>query len=220
MDTTFFALAFSTVLNPKLYALDLVLIANRRPRLMFIAFLIGGIGLNVTLGLLDVLVFQADAVSTQSSISAGLELAIGVFLLAAGAVVASGRPRRKEMAADSTAKEGWAERNLREPRPWLALGIGALAGTPGAAYITALHNLVTGHYSTATQVAAVFVFNLIQWSPVLVPFAMLELRPEATKRVLQGVIDWLTSHARRIGAALAFAVGAYLTISGLARLLG
>jgi len=220
MDTTFFALAFSTVLNPKLYALDLVLIANRRPRLMFIAFLIGGIGLNVTLGLLDVLVFQADAVSTQSSISAGLELAIGVFLLAAGAVVASGRPRRKETTADSTAKEGWAERNLREPRPWLALGIGALAGTPGAAYITALHNLVTGHYSTATQVAAVFVFNLIQWSPVLVPFAMLELRPEATKRVLQGVIDWLTSHARRIGAALAFAVGAYLTISGVARLLG
>jgi hypothetical protein len=55
---------------------------------------------------------------------------------------------------------------------------------------------------------------------VLVPFALLELRPEATKRVLQGVIDWLTSHARRIGAALAFAVGAYLTISGLARLLG
>jgi hypothetical protein len=37
--------------------------------------------------------------------------------------------------------------------------------------------------------------------------------------VLQDVIDWLTSHARRIGAALAFAVGAYLTIEGLARLL-
>ena len=38
MDATFFALAFSTVLNPKLYALDLVLIANKRPRLMFIAY--------------------------------------------------------------------------------------------------------------------------------------------------------------------------------------
>ena len=97
MDATFFALAFSTVLNPKLYALDLILIANRRPRLMFIAFLIGGIGLNVTLGLLDVLVFQAEAVSTQSSVSAGLELAIGVLLLAAGGLVARGRaeaPRR------------------------------------------------------------------------------------------------------------------------------
>src|SRR5436309_11757741 len=70
MDATFFALAFSTVLNPKRYALDLVLIANKRPRLMFTAFLIGGVGLNVTLGLLDVLVFRADAVSAQSSPSA------------------------------------------------------------------------------------------------------------------------------------------------------
>jgi Sap-like sulfolipid-1-addressing protein len=219
MDATFFALAFSTVLNPKLYALDLVLIANKRPRLMFIAFLVGGVGLNVTLGLLDVLVFRADAVSSQSSVSAGLELALGVLLLAVGALVASGRPRRKQSPDDTRAREGWAERNLREPRPWLALGIGALAGTPGAAYITALHNLISDDYSTATQVAGVFVFNVIQWSPVLVPFIFLEARPDPTKRVLQGVIDWLTSHARRIGAALAFAVGAYATTSGLARVL-
>ena len=219
MDATFFALAFSTILNPKLYALDLVLIANKRPRLMFIAFLVGGIGLNVTLGLLDVLVFQADVVSTQGSVSAGIELAIGLLLLAVGVLVASGRPRRRQRPEDSTPREGWAERNLREPRPWLALGIGALAGTPGAAYITALHNLISDDHSTATQVAGVFVFNLIQWSPVLVPFVFLEARPDATTRVLQGVIDWLTSHARTIGAALAFAVGAYASISGLARLL-
>ena len=96
MDATFFALAFSTILNPKLYALDLVLIANKRPRLMFIAFLVGGIGLNVTLGLLDVLVFQADVVSTQGSVSAGIELAIGLLLLAVGVLVASGRPRRRQ----------------------------------------------------------------------------------------------------------------------------
>ena len=220
MDATFFALAFSTVLNPKLYALDLVLIANKRPRLMFIAFLVGGIGLNVTLGLFDVLVFQADAVSSQSTVSAGLELAIGVLLLAAGVLVASGRPRRKQKTADSTAREGWAERHLREPRPWLALGIGALAGTPGAAYITALHNLVSDGYSTTTQVAGVFVFNLIQWSPVLVPFALLELRPEATERTLRRLIGVLTRNARKVAAGLAFAVGAYATISGLARLLG
>jgi hypothetical protein len=33
MNGTFFALAFSTVLNPKLFAVDLILIANRRPRM-------------------------------------------------------------------------------------------------------------------------------------------------------------------------------------------
>jgi len=225
MNGTFFALAFSTVLNPKLFAFDLILIANRRPRLMFACFLLGGIGLNVTIGLLDVLVFQADAVSTQGSVSAAAQLVLGLVLLGVAALIATGRPRRRQKASASGEaaapgqKESWADRNLREPRPWLAVGIGALAGTPGAAYITALHNLVTDHYSTSTQIAAVFVFNLIQWSPVIIPFIFLEARPEATRRVLQGVIDWLTSHARRIGAALAFAVGAYLTVEGLARLL-
>ena len=220
MDATFFALAFSTVLNPKLYALDLILIANRRPRVMFTAFLAGGIGLNVTIGVLDVLVFQANAVSSQGSVSAGVELAIGLLLLALGALVASGRPRRRKKTQGSAAREGWAERSLREPRPWLAFGIGALAGTPGAAYITALHNLVSDHYSTATQVAGVLVFNLIQWSPVLVPFAFLELRPEPTERALRGIIGWLTRNARRVAVALAFAAGAYATVSGLIGLLG
>jgi hypothetical protein len=225
MNGTFFALAFSTVLNPKLFAIDLILIANRRPRMMFACFLIGGIGLNVTIGLLDVLVFQADAVSSQGSVSAAVQLGLGLVLLAAAALIATGRPRRRQKAsapsgaAEPEQRESWADRNLREPRPWLAVGLGALAGTPGAAYITALHHLVNGHYSTATQVAAVLVFNLIQWSPVILPFVFLETRPEATKRALQGVIDWLTSHARTIGATLALAVGAYLTIEGLARLL-
>ena len=88
-----------------------------------------------------------------------------------------------------------------------------------AQYITALHNLVGDHYSIATQVAGVFVFNLIQWSPVLVPFAFLELRPQETQRMLRRLVGALTRNARKVGAGLALAVGAYATASGLARLL-
>src|SRR2546423_15456317 len=102
MDATFFALAFSTVLNPKLYALDLVLIANKRPRLMFTAFLIGGVSLNVPLGLLDVLVFRADAVRLQSSVSGGIELAIWVVVLDEGVLVACARHRREHKTMGQT----------------------------------------------------------------------------------------------------------------------
>jgi ABC-type enterobactin transport system permease subunit len=45
---------------------------------------------------------------------------------------------------------GAAQRTLSEPRLLLAFSIGALIGLPGAAYLTALHNLIAGHYSTAT----------------------------------------------------------------------
>jgi hypothetical protein len=53
---------------------------------------------------------------------------------------------------------------------------------------------------------------------IIIPFAFLELRPEATKALLKTSQDWLLSHARQLMAAVAVLLGAYLTISGLVRL--
>jgi Sap, sulfolipid-1-addressing protein len=78
-------------LNPKLLGVDLLLIENARPRPMFLCFLLGGMGMSLTVGLLDVFVLQADAISTQGSVSAGLDLALGVPLVAVGVLVATGR---------------------------------------------------------------------------------------------------------------------------------
>jgi len=43
VNAEFFALAFTAALNPKLLAIDLLLIENRRPRAMFLCVLLGGI---------------------------------------------------------------------------------------------------------------------------------------------------------------------------------
>ena len=96
--------------------------------------------------------------------------------------------------------------------------VGALIGIPGATYLTALHNLVTGKYSTATQVVAVFVFVVIDFLLIIIPFAFLELRPEATKALLKHTQDWLLSHALQLMATIALLLGAYLAVSGLIRL--
>jgi hypothetical protein len=61
----FFALAFAAALNPKLLAVDLLLIDNRRPRAMFASILAGGLSLSIAVGLIDVLVVQADAINAQ-----------------------------------------------------------------------------------------------------------------------------------------------------------
>ena len=53
--------AFAAALNPKMLAIDLVPIENRRPRAMFLRLLLGGLTVTLTIGLLDVLVFHADA---------------------------------------------------------------------------------------------------------------------------------------------------------------
>jgi hypothetical protein len=224
MNAEFFGLALLAALNPKLLGVDLLLIENARPRPMFVCFLLGGMGMSLTVGLLDVFVLQADAISTQGSASAGLDLVLGVPLVAVGALVATGHlPGRQRAPAPAGGgqppkKDGWAQRVLGEPRFGLAVLIGAVAGTPGALYITALHQLVTGKSSTAVQAVAVVVFVLIEFSLVIIPFLFLVVRPEATKTRVKRAQDWLMSHARELMAGVALFAGAYMVISGLVRL--
>jgi hypothetical protein len=224
MNAEFFALAFLAGLNPKLLALDLLLIENRRPRAMFLWLLVGGLTVGVTIGLLDVLVFHVDAINHQNSVSAGVDLALGLFLLTGGALVATGRLHgRRKAPVPATGgqpekKGSRAQRLLAEPRLALAILVGAVIGIPGASYLTALHDLVAGKYSTATQVIGVFVFVLISFLLIIIPFAFLELRPETTKARLKRSQAWLGSHVKQFIAAVALLLGAYLTISALVRL--
>ena len=227
MNAGFFALAFAAALNPKLLAVDLLLIENRRPRAMFLSLLAGGLTVALTIGWLDVLVFHADAIKAQSRVGAGVDLALGLLLLSVGGLLVTGRlhGRRKAPvpAGDGPPdkpekKDGWAQRVLAEPRLGLAMLTGAVIGIPGASYLTALHILVTGKSSTAIQVVAVVIFVVIDFLLIIIPFAFLELRPEATKAALKHGQDWLLGHALQLMAAIALLLGAYLAISGLVRL--
>jgi hypothetical protein len=124
-----------------------------------------------------------------------------VPLVAVGVLVATGRlhggRRRLPRPGDGqrAKRDGWAQRVLREPRFGLAVLLGAVAGTPGAAMSPALHQLVTGKASTAVQAAAA-VFVLIKFSLVIIPFVFLQVRRRARGRDLQRAQDWLMSHAR------------------------
>jgi hypothetical protein len=154
----------------------------------------------LAIGLLDVLVFHIDAISSQKTVSAGVDLGLGLFLLAVGALVATGRLHGRRKAPvpardgppdkpQQEKKDGWA-RLLTEPRFGLAMLIGAVCGTPGASYLTGLHILVTSKSSTANQVVGVVLFVLIEFLLIIIPFAFLELRPEATKARLTGTQAW------------------------------
>ena len=227
MNAEFFALAFFAALNPKLLAIDLLLIENRRPRMMFLCVLLGGLTVGLAIGLLDVLVFHVDAISSQKTVSAGVDLGLGLFLLA-GALVATGRLHGRRKAPvpardghpekpEKAKKDGWAQL-LAEPRLGLAMLIGAVCGIPGAAYLSGLHILITSKSSTANQVVGVVLFVLIEFLLIIVPFAFLELWPEATKARLKSAQDWLLGHARQLMAYTALILGAYLAISALVRL--
>jgi hypothetical protein len=228
MNAEFFALAFTAALNPKLLAIDLLLIENRRPRAMFLCVLLGGFTVGIAVGLLDVLVFHLDAISSQKTVSAGVDLALGLLLLAVGALVVTGRLHARRKAAvpaggglpdtpEKEKKDSWA-RLLAEPRLGLAMLIGAVCGIPGASYLAGLHILITSKASTANQVVGVVLFVLIEFLLIIIPFVFLELRPAATKTALTNAQQWLLGHARQLMAYTALILGAYLTVSALVRL--
>jgi hypothetical protein len=226
MNAEFFVLALSAAFNPKLLAIDLLLIENSRPRAMFASILAGGMSLAIAIGLVDVLVVQADTVNTQKSVSAGVDLALGLILLVLGLLLlthlipwkhpgkaTARKPKEKQAKGDN-----WAQRALGEPRLLLGFMIGALTGLPGASYLAALHNLIAGHYSTAYQVVAVLVFVFIEYLLIIVPWLLLELWPTATAAFLRRAQAWLAGHVIQLMAWICLLLGIYLVISASVRL--
>jgi hypothetical protein len=114
MNGTFFGLALLAALNPKLLGVDLLLMQSGRPRAMFACFLADCLAVALTVGLLDVFVVHADAIKTQGQASAGLDVALGVPLLAVGALVATGRLHgRRRASSTASAAAGQPSRGKR-----------------------------------------------------------------------------------------------------------
>ena len=225
MSASFIGLAFLAALNPKLLVVDLLLMGNRRPVPMFVCFMLGGIGLAVAIGLVDVFVVQADAIKAQGSPSAGLDLALGIPLVAVGALLATGLLHRRQRQPHARPADKppsriavWARRVLQEPRFGLALVIGAAVGTPGGEYLVALHEVKIDNAPTAVQGADVVGFVVIEFALVIVPFVFLMARPEGVKAAVQRFKVWLFKHALQVAGAVALVAGGYMVISGVLRL--
>ena len=243
----FTGLAFLAAVNPKLFAVDMIFAGNQRPRAMFVCFLIGGAGLAVALGLVDVFLVKQHAIKAQGPPSAALDLALGIPLLAVGALLATGHlHRRRHPAApkpqpvatgheragkahqweekeQQRAKElthDWTQKLMHQPLYWLAIVFGLLAGTPGAEYLIGMHEVSVANSASAVKAVLVVFFVLIEFALVIVPLVLLMVRPQAADRAIKGFKSWLTSHARQVVAAAALIVGSYMTISALVRLLG
>jgi Sap, sulfolipid-1-addressing protein len=225
MTAHFFALAFAAAVNPSLLAVDLVLVVNQRPSTMLLCVLAGGMGTAVIIGLVDVLIIRSNVEKSQAGLGPGASLALGLPLLAVGALLATGHLRSrkpaKQAGADPTAKDkpSWTERALSQPRLGLAVAVGAVLGLPGAIYLAAMHGLVTGTSSTPTKVAAVVIFATIEFALIIIPIILLAVRPAHVHALLERAQGWLQRHGRKALGYAMLVLGAYLTISGIVALL-
>jgi hypothetical protein len=104
MSAEFFALALIAAVNPSLLGVDLVLLMNRRPRAMLLCVLLGGLGIAITIGLIDVLLIRANFVKSESGLGPGAQVAIGVLLLCAGTLLMFGNPFTRRSSGSALKK--------------------------------------------------------------------------------------------------------------------
>ncbi len=207
-------LALISSLYPLGLAAVLLLSKAARPRVKETAFLIGAAVINLTVGFVVVLTRQG-AESRQggsSSGSYGLQLAIGMFFLAAAAVLARRPPKQHTGPSRIT-------RAAREGGLITVFVAGVVLYLPSPFYLSALHVIGTAKLSTTAAIVWVIAVAAINLITVEVPVLLLLLAPEQTVPRLGAVTDWLDRNERTVLVVLLTVLGLWEVVNGLAGLL-
>jgi Sap, sulfolipid-1-addressing protein len=226
-------LALEAALYPTLLAAVVILLAQPRPRALLAAYYVGGMVMSVGLGL--VIVFAAKSSGVLDSPSSGpswtVDLGVGgLALLAAVALAVRADERMRARRARSKAARGkgkqeekkekddrepWSERILARGSVPIVFAAGLAINVPGAAYLIALKDIASYHYSTGVDVLLILAFNLIMFLLAEIPLAGLFLAPERTDEMVDRMNRWLSGHSRQIAIGLLAVLGVFLVARGV-----
>ena len=221
-------LACLAALFPLMLAAVVLMLTRPRPKPLLLSFLIGGWAMSVTAGLLVLHAFEGsdhEVLGSSKAVHPGAYLLGGLLCLAVAYLMgtdrgAALRERRAAKRPATPAKEGpsRAERALGGDRATVAFAVGAVINVPGIYYLTALHDMATGAFSNAEQIALIVLFNLIMFALVEVPLVSYAISPDKTADRVRRFQDLLTRNASRIVAVLALGFGIALVAKGIAAL--
>jgi hypothetical protein len=220
MNLDVIVLALASAPRPAGIAALYALLSAPHPRRVLAAYLVAGVTFSVGLGVLVVAIFHGAAIDYRSTeVYSAIELLGGVAAL--GFAIAVGTGRRQPPARDQSASEGSAiTRRLRNPTVVTASVAGVATHLPGLFYLLALNAIVAEGRSLAAGVLQVLVFNAIWFGAAFAAVVTLLVRPGAARRALARVDGWVRRHARSTTVFVFAAAGSYLTIRGVAGLVG
>jgi MFS family permease len=226
-------LALAAAVYPTLLAIVLLILTRPHPIRLFTGYLIGGMAMSVSVGLLILGFADTSNLSTGSSSSPSpwIDAFLGIALLAVSFALATGRDlpgserraRHKARKAEEEAaaaagiapKESSAKRMMAHDSILLAVALGVVLSLPSVWFLAALKDIDGGGYSTASAVGLVLLFNLIMFALIEIPLAFYLLTPERAAAAVARFDGWTRSHARHIGVWATGIAGAYLAIEGI-----
>jgi Sap, sulfolipid-1-addressing protein len=219
-----FLLSLAAAVYPALLASAVVILALPQPRGLLLGYLIGGMTVSITAGLLIVPAFEDSnpVIGSKSTVSPGAYIFAGVLLLAVAWLLGTRRGRdlterrRARPKKPQRDKPSWTNRVLSRESAYVALGVGAVMNLPGPWYLLALRDIADGSYSRPTQIGLIVLFNVVMFTLIEVPLVGYLLQPDRTAARVAAFNDWLGRNARNIVAILALGIAVYAIVSGVA----
>ena len=218
-----FVIAVVSALDAGLLAAAVVMLGRPRPARQLLAYLVGGMGFSIIIGLLIVFALHGSSVlrGPDKSTRAAIAVAAGALLIVIAAIALSGRqvqwhPRRtRKRNAEDRPRQSLPDRALGSDSLWIAWAAGAAYSWPGAEYLAGLTLLAKVNAPPAANVAAILGFNVVMFALIELPLLGLLLMPDRTRSLTEKFSGWMTAHRRRLIVIVAGAGGTYLLISGL-----
>jgi Sap, sulfolipid-1-addressing protein len=216
-----FVIAVVSALDAGLLAAAVVMLGRPRPARQLLAYLIGGMGFSIIIGLLIVLSLHGSSVlrGLDKPTRGVIEVAAGGLLIFIAIAVAAGRRMhwhpRGTRKPNTDHPQSLPERALGHDSLWIAWAAGALYSAPGAEYLAGLALLAKLNAPAAASVAAILGFNVIMFALIELPLLGLVLIPDRTRSLTEKLNAWMTAHRQTLIVIVAGAGGAYLLVSGL-----
>jgi MYXO-CTERM domain-containing protein len=214
------ALAFAASIYPPAVAAVIALGRGPRLRSRVFAFVAAAFLTTYLVGAVILLLFEEIGATSSSdiSLSAGVNIALGVLLLALAVRL---QRRRPDPDAPSKPSSGTSkiDRYLQNPRLAALLGV-TLYIAPSPIYIGAVKSIADAKISRGSELLDLVAVVAVMLWLIEVPMLILLLLPARAERALDSTNRWFAANGRTVAIVAAVAVGAYLIIKGLVHLPG
>jgi Sap, sulfolipid-1-addressing protein len=229
-------LAFAAAVYPTLLAGVIVMLSRPAPRPLLIGFLLGGLLVSVTSGVIIVFVVHgAVSLSRQNSASPKIDLIAGILSLILAVVLWTRRDvgplgRRKTHAGERAnngehhgrtsrrSHQSITNRMLSHGSPKAAFSLGLILNLPGIWYLVALKDIAKANDGAVAAVLLILLFNAIMFLLVEVPLIGYLVSPEGTKKRVERFHAWLGANVPLVATGAALAIGLYLVTEAIVHL--
>jgi MYXO-CTERM domain-containing protein len=222
MPSQALALAFAASIYPPAVAAVIALGRGPQLRSRVASFVVAAVITTYAIGtlLLFVLV-ELGATSSNKTPSGGVDLALGVALLALAVRLRRKRPETAEPNGEPAKPNGPSkiDRYLQSRRLAFVLGV-TLYVLPSPIYIGAVKAIADAKLSTTSELLALVATVAVMLWLIELPMLMLLVVPGRAATALESLNSWFAQNGRVVAVIASAAVGVYLVVKGLGDLTG